>query len=386
MEEEIMMDDKNIIIMKLLHYFITEKNYNPIILQGVDNEIWLENINSECEIVRIVSGNIYNDEQYDFDVFKTKRILKKIKKKTLSLNMNVFSIFLNMSDNVTRQIDNNPKLLGINIKDEDDIKKNKILKNIFPDLPKKMKYSEEGVELFMKITNDINKHNKEDAKKLDNVFKNKTPYITYFLIAVNIIFYLVPTLMGSDTYKYIIDTFCIHGPSIRAGQYYRLLTGIFLHADLIHLFCNCYALYVIGPQIESFFGRIKYIIIYLFSGLTGALLSITLSGSTGSIGASGAIFGLMGALLYFGYYYRVYLGNVVKTQIIPIILLNLFIGFVSPGIDNFGHIGGLIGGALIAMALGVKDKSSKFEEINGWVICLIFLAFLLYMGLIFAGR
>ena len=66
MKEEIMMDDKNIIIMKLLHYFITEKNYNPIILQGVDNEIWLENINSECEIVRIVSGNIYNDEQYDF--------------------------------------------------------------------------------------------------------------------------------------------------------------------------------------------------------------------------------------------------------------------------------------------------------------------------------
>jgi len=125
MGEEIMLDDKNVIVMKLLHYFITEKNYNPIILQGVDNEIWLENLNSDCEIVRIVSENIYNNEQYDFDVFKTKRILKKIKKKTLTFNINVFSIFLNMSDNVTEKLDSNSKLLGVKVSDENDLKKNK---------------------------------------------------------------------------------------------------------------------------------------------------------------------------------------------------------------------------------------------------------------------
>ena len=192
--------------------------------------------------------------------------------------------------------------------------------------------------------------------------------------------------MGKDVYQYVINSFCIHGPSIRAGQYYRLITGMFLHGSIIHLFLNCYSLYIVGSQIESFFGKIKYLIIYLFSGLTGSLLSITLSGSTASIGASGAIFGLMGALLYFGFYYRVYLGNAVKTQIIPIIILNLFIGFTIPGIDNWGHIGGLIGGVLSSMALGVKDKSTKFEEINGWIICLLFLVFLLYMGLIIAGR
>ncbi len=386
MGEEIMLDDKNVIVMKLLHYFITEKNYNPIILQGVDNEIWLENLNSDCEIVRIVSENIYNNEQYDFDVFKTKRILKKIKKKTLTFNINVFSIFLNMSDNVTEKLDSNSKLLGVKVSDENDLKKNKKVKEMFPDLAKKMKYSEEGVELFMKITSDINKHNKEDAKRLDRVFKSKTPYITYLLIIINCIFYFLPNIMGKDVYQYVINSFCIHGPSIRAGQYYRLITGMFLHGSIIHLFLNCYSLYIVGSQIESFFGKIKYLIIYLFSGLTGSLLSITLSGSTASIGASGAIFGLMGALLYFGFYYRVYLGNAVKTQIIPIIILNLFIGFTIPGIDNWGHIGGLIGGVLSSMALGVKDKSTKFEEINGWIICLLFLVFLLYMGLIFAGR
>ncbi len=386
MEEELMKDEKNVITMKLLHYFITEKNYNPIILQGVDNEIWLENLNSDCEVVRIVSGYIHNDEQFDFDVFKTKRILKKIKKKTFTFNLNVLSIFLDMGENIKEELNKDSHLMCVKVNDEADIKKSSIIKKVFPDLSDKMKFSEKGLELFMKITGDINKHNKEDASKLESVFKSKVPYITYFLIAVNIIFYVVPMLLGSDVYQYIIDAYCIHGPSIRAGQYYRLLTGIFLHGNIVHLLFNCYALYVLGGQIESFFGKFKYIIIYLFSGLTGSLLSITLSGNVGSIGASGAIFGLMGSLLYFGYHYRVYLGNVIKSQIVPLILLNLAIGFISSGIDNWGHIGGLIGGIVITMALGVKEKSSNFEKINGWIICTIFLIFLMFMGFVMAAK
>ena len=181
-----------------------------------------------------------------------------------------------------------------------------------------------------------------------------------------------------------INDFCIHGPSIKVGQYYRLITGIFLHANIMHLFFNCYSLYVLGSQIENFLGRVKYSIIYLFSGLIGALFSMAFGHGTASIGASGAIFGLMGALLYFGYYYRVYLGNVVKTQILPLILLNLGLGFMMPGIDNFAHIGGLIGGLIMTMALGVKDKSSTFEKVNGWIIAAIFTAFTIYIAFIYS--
>jgi rhomboid protease GluP len=383
MEKEIMLDEKNVITMKLLHYFITEKNYNPIILQGVENEIWLENLDSDCKIVRIVSGYIHNDEQFDFDVFKTKRILKKIKKKTFSFNINVLSIFLDLGDNVTEEINTNPKLMCVNAHDENDIKKNTIIKSVFPDLARKMKYTEKGSELFLKITGDINKHNQEDASKMEKVFKAKVPYVTYFLIAVCVIFYLVPVILNQ--YNYVIATLGIHGPSVRAGQYYRLLTGIFLHGGILHLLCNCYSLNIIGTQIESFLGRVKYLIIFIFSGISGALFSITFGGSSISIGASGAIFGLMGALVYFGYYYRVYLGNVVKSQIIPLIVLNLALGFMLSGVDNFAHIGGLIGGAIITMALGVDNKTSTFEKINGYVIAIIFMAFAIYMGFIMAA-
>lgn len=382
METEMMLDDKNVIVMKLLHYFITEKNYNPIILQGVENEIWLENLSEDYKVVRIVSSYIHNDEQFNFDRFKTKRILKKIKRKTLSLSMNVLSIFLDLGDNVTEELNINPNLLCVKVNDEADLKKSDIIKKSFPDLTKKIKYSEQGVELFVKITNDINKHNKADADKIEKVFKSKFPMITYIIIAINIIFYIIPILFGQ--YNSIIERFCIHGPSIRAGQYYRLITGIFLHGSIMHLLLNCYSLYVIGSQLESFLGKVKFTIIYLISGISGALFSMIFGGNYASIGASGAIFGLMGSLVYFGYHYRVYLGNVIKSQIIPLIAVNLLFGFLSTGIDNFAHIGGLIGGAVITIALGVKDKSTTFEKINGWIITAIFLAFVTYMAFIYA--
>ena len=97
-----------------------------------------------------------------------------------------------------------------------------------------------------------------------------------------------------------------------------------------------------------------------------------------SVGASGAIFGLLGALLYFGYHYRVYLETVVKSQIIPLIIINLLIGLM-PGIDNWAHLGGLIGGILATMAVGIKYKSTKFEMVNGWILYLVYIGVVLFM-------
>ncbi|MDD2489803.1 MAG: rhomboid family intramembrane serine protease, partial [Bacilli bacterium] len=113
---------------------------------------------------------------------------------------------------------------------------------------------------------------------------------------------------------------------------------------------------------------------------TGSLLSMSFLGNHWSVGASGAIFGLFGSLVYFGYHYRVYLGNAIQSRIIPVILLNLGIGFFLAGIDQFAHIGGLIGGILISMAVGVKYKTDKIEQINGVIMSSLFLIFLIYLS------
>lgn len=384
MEQEMMIDDKNVLAMKLLHYFITEKNYNPIILQGVENEIWLENLNEDCKVVRIVSSYIHNKEQFDFDKFKTMKILGKIKKKTLSFNMNVLSIFLDLGENVDLDKDESSKnLMYVNLSKESDVENNDVLSQVFPDIDKKIKHQEKNEELFMKITKDINKHNQEDAKQVEKVFKMKFPMVTYILIAINILFYVVPVLLGE--FDNVLYSLCNHGPSVRAGQFYRLLTSSIVHNGVFHLGVNCYSLYVIGTQLESFLGKTKFFIIYIVSAILGALLSMSLMGNVPSVGASGAIFGLLGAMLYFGYHYRVYLGNVIKSQIIPIIVLNLLIGFMVSGIDNAAHIGGLIGGTLITMALGITNKSSKSEIINGWIITAIYVLFIGYMAFVYTA-
>ena len=165
------------------------------------------------------------------------------------------------------------------------------------------------------------------------------------------------------------------------GEFYRLITSAFLHIGFLHLFCNMYALYILGKNIEGYYGKAKFIFIYLISALVGSFVSIIFMDEyTVSAGASGAIFGLMGALLYFGYNYRVTLNDAINRQIIPVIIINLLFGFLSSDVNNFAHIGGLIGGYFASLAVGVKYKSAKSEKINGAIVLTLLFIFLIYMS------
>ena len=369
---EIIIDKKEELVMKLLHYFITEKGYNPVIIRGIKDEIWLENLDSDYKIIRIVSGYIHNDEQFKFDLFKTKTLIKSIKKKTMSFKVKAISIFVNLGDNVNLSTFKDSNINFADIKSTDDFNKYNFVIDNFPDIGKDTNFKEEGLELFLKITDDINRKNEEEAKINEDVFKMKKPFITYGLIAVNIFVYILSLVFN------ILPMFAVNRIAITNGEYYRLITGIFLHANLLHLLFNCYAIYIIGMQLESFLGKFKYLLVYLLAGFAGSMLSIFFN-TNYSVGASGAIFGMLGSLLYFGFHYRTYLDGVIKSQIIPLILINLLIGAIVPGIDNWAHIGGLIGGSLATMAVGIKYKSTKFEMINGTILYMIYVLFLGYM-------
>lgn len=364
--QELIINDKDLFVMNLVHYFITEKNYNPIIIHGISDEIWLENLDSDYKVIRIISKHIHNNEQLGFDKFKLNQIIKKLKVKTLSLKMNVLNIYTDLGDNV------NLDRKDVFISNEKDIK-NDTLIEIFPDIVEKTKHGEDGLNLFLKITDDINNTTSKKNKIADKIFSKKYPLITYIIIGINILLFVYSLFANYDVlYRYGMSNFFI-----KQGEFYRLFTCMFLHVSIFHLLCNMYALYVLGPQIESFFGKWKFLFIYLISGLCGSLLSFTFNVDTISVGASGAIFGLLGSMLYFGYHYRTYLGNVVRSQIIPIIMLNLILGFTLNGIDNFGHIGGLIGGVLTSMIVGVPDKKNKVDRVNGVIILIIYTVFLL---------
>ncbi len=372
-------------VMKLLHFFITEQGYNPIILHGAKNEIWLENLDSDYSIVRIVTNYIHNDEQFKFDLFKTNQIVKKIKHKTFSFKLKTLSIFLNLGENV-KKISNDDYQFGnidcVEVSELSDLDNYPFVKSIFPNIVQDTRFSEDGFDLYMKITKDINEKSEKDNVQTEELFKKKVPIITYILIALNfILFFLTYFVSGSSFEAKLVN---IGGLTkfhvIYNNEIWRLISSIFLHGGLIHLLVNNYALFIIGSQIESFYGKIKYLIIYLLSGIAGNLLSLLfISDNTVSIGASGAIFGLLGSLLYFGYHFRVFLATVIRSQIIPIIILNLGIGFVFSGINNFAHIGGLIGGILISMLVGIKYKSTTSDRVNGIIMSLIYFGSLIFM-------
>ena len=141
-----------------------------------------------------------------------------------------------------------------------------------------------------------------------------------------------------------------------------------------------YSLYIVGSQVEYFYGKVKYIIIYLFSLIMGSLFTVALSSvNTVSAGASGAIFGLLGSILYFGVKYRGYIGNSLINQIVPVVILNLIIGFTTPGIGNAAHIGGLIGGSM-GVGIGIDNREQKSSRVNGIVISVILTIFMIYIG------
>lgn len=373
--EDIVFKSDDLVVMSLINYFITEKNYNPMIIHGLNDEIWLENLNEDYKIVRIVSHHIHNKEQLDFDKFKLSRIVKQVKKKTLSFKVKVLSIYTDLEDDKILSNDD------IYINKEEDINNPK-LTNVFPNIVEKTKVDENGLEYFIKVTDNINQKNESKSKIAEKIFSFKKPIVTYSLIFICILVFILMYVLGNgSTDNY---TLLVFGANVdiltKNGDYYRLFTSMFLHIGILHLLCNMYSLYIIGKEVENVFGKVKYLIIYLLSGIAGSILSLAFNHNTICAGASGAIFGLLGALLYFGYYYRTYLGATLTRSIIPVIVLNLIIGFTSSGIDNAAHIGGLVGGIVTAMAVGVPDKSNNNNKINGIVLSLIYFIFIIYLS------
>jgi membrane associated rhomboid family serine protease len=218
------------------------------------------------------------------------------------------------------------------------------------------------------------------------------PYVTYSLIAINVIM-LVATTSGSgilngDVSNAVFRKLALvpHGYSytdangaqvvqhgVADGQYYRLLTSTFLHFGIIHLALNMVALYMLGPALEQAFGQLRFAATYLLSGLGGAALSYAFGPQYElAAGASGAVFGLFGAWYVFGRK-----RNLDVTSITTTIALNLFLSFSLSGIDWRGHVGGLVTGAALSWVIVTAPDSkrrSSYQAAGGVVVALVIAA------------
>lgn len=205
-----------------------------------------------------------------------------------------------------------------------------------------------------------NNYKKSNMK--DSFFKDKV--LTLGIIGINIIIFIVMQYeiytSGNTVNEILINLGAKYNPLIENGEVWRLLTCAFLHSGFIHIGCNMYSLYIIGPQINQIYGAGKYLVVYIISCITSSLLSFYMSPYSISVGASGGIFGLMGALLAFAVIERHRVEKRYLSSLLQIIIINLFIGLNIKNIDNFGHIGGLLGGISIGYII-YKISQNKRE-------------------------
>ncbi|MCC6146585.1 MAG: rhomboid family intramembrane serine protease [Anaerolineaceae bacterium] len=219
--------------------------------------------------------------------------------------------------------------------------------------------------------------------------------VTYIILAVTIFFFTLQWL-GSQVLG--VDYLLVFGAkinqAIRAGQFWRLLTPALLHASLIHIGFNMYALYIIGRGLEQHYGHGRYLLLYILSTLGGNVFSFLFSPNP-SVGASTAIFGLVAAEGVFIFRNRSIFGGNTRAMlanILTIIVINLILG-LSPGIDNWGHLGGLLGGVAFAWFAGPVLKVEGFypnlklvdQHDHGRIGLIAALEILFWASLVFVG-
>ncbi|MDQ1679266.1 MAG: hypothetical protein QOI42_125 [Frankiaceae bacterium] len=174
--------------------------------------------------------------------------------------------------------------------------------------------------------------------------------VTIGIIVLNVLVFL---WQQADTT--VTDRFVLFGYGVEHGQYYRLLTAAFLHQNITHIAFNMFSLYVIGTQVERVLGTVRYAALYLLAALGGTAASYAFTGpGAASLGASGAIFGLLGALLVIVRRLRLEPG-----QLLAMLGLNLAFGFLVPGIDWRAHLGGLFVGALVAWGFTYAPQHAR---------------------------
>lgn len=207
---------------------------------------------------------------------------------------------------------------------------------------------------------------------------NKKPYITYTLVAVNVLVFIIMTFSGGTTnIPNLLRFGASFQPYILAGQWYRLITPMFIHIGFEHLFLNMLTLYFCGIFLEQLFGWWRFSIIYFIAGIGGNLLSAALAPTTVSAGASTAIFGMFGAFVMLGVVYResAYF-QALGRQFGILIVLNLaFALWPGTGIDILGHVGGLIGGFLAALMVGTPrllGPNNRRYQLMGMVALIIY--------------
>ncbi|MGR3765020.1 rhomboid family intramembrane serine protease [Rossellomorea sp. NS-SX7] len=362
---------------KVALFLIEEKQYRILNLSQEQDEIWFETTAlKEPDVIRLRLKDLDWGSWLERDIEHTVQNADRIRRKRRKRRLKMKNVYISTYPPVDggeeffneHGASENDKLMVHSILIEESmgserLKSDPLFSDGEWDLPPEV--LEANVEWVKKRAVSASA---KQIQKERQLFEKGKPFFTYLFIAVQLIMFAVLEMNGgSQNPQTLIEYGAKYNPLIIEGEWWRLVTPIFLHIGVLHLLMNTLALYYLGNAVEKIYGRIRFVFVYMLSGIAGSFASYLFTANL-SAGASGAIFGCFGALLYFGVLYPKIFFRTMGTNIIAVILLNLAFGFTIPGIDNAGHLGGLAGGFLAA---GIVSVPGLFRPLRQLLILLV---------------
>ncbi|WP_010096996.1 rhomboid family intramembrane serine protease [Ornithinibacillus scapharcae] len=228
------------------------------------------------------------------------------------------------------------------------------------------------VELYQKI--------QEKKKREEGLFSNGKPIVTYLLIAINAILYLLLEFNGgSESNETLIEYGAKFNPLILDGEWWRVVTSMFLHIGLFHFISNMLFLYYFGSLAEKIYGSLRFFFIYMLAGIAGSVASFAFVTNL-SAGASGALYGLFGAFIYFGLFHKKIFFRTIGKDILMLLGINIVLGFVLPQLDVTAHMGGLVAGFIAAGIVHFPKKRKLGIQALAFIIYAIAIYSVLMFG------
>ncbi|MCL1949601.1 MAG: rhomboid family intramembrane serine protease [Turicibacter sp.] len=370
------MEIRSDLAMNIISYLIKEENF---IFVGNEQEIWLENLaHPSVQLIYLNQKKIYNDEQVNFLMGQLQQVRGKIRRRYLLWRLNV--VILNLDDfSVPKLMGGKKWLQAISIIKPEDAAKSDPLKHMFPEIAHNPLDRSMG-DLVVEIQNVT----KSKALEIHHTLSfQKKPFATYgFILLTAVVFMWALHFVGMPFRTLAAIQFgAKYNPLIANGEYWRLITANVLHADIFHLLFNAIFIYQFGKILETVIGWWRMAILMLGSAIFGTLFSFAFVIQV-SLGSSTVAYGILGGLLFLGIENRKMFMSMVRRLVAPIVAFSALWAFIDSNVDPFGHLGGFIGGFLIASLMGLPGYR---QYINRFILAGASLG-LLAVGLMSRGN
>lgn len=381
-------------LYQLAHHLVTVDQYEIFHINNKEEEVWLEKYESKTsKVIRLIHKGYDWKNHLKTDIARVFQKTKAMKKLLLGKKIEIHNVYISSHtpidewEMLKKQIQlnekNSPKM-NVYYLEKDNFNEEiiRLQSNIGVPLKEiKLPIDPLKTKMYVKYyKNELANTLYDQRNKVRNILSFGKPFFTYILLLINLIMFLIVEVNGGSTIENLIEFGAKYNPAIIEGEWWRIISSMFLHVGFLHFFMNMIALYYLGIAVERIYGSWRFLIIYLFGGIGGGLASFAFTINV-SAGASGAIFGLFGALLFFGLIHSKIFLQTIGKNLFVLVGINLVFGFLVPQIDNGAHVGGLIAGFLVSGILHLPNSKQIRTQLASLIVYTAIILGLLFIGL-----